>query len=203
MSIGQDQIKFAIMKEAWADIRAYTSNAWQIMGLTLGVEALVVNAMLASDPAGSIIFLSQYGWFGMLFVVIFSFFALSSMLWILDAIDQRARIVEGTAEDLSTSEIPYGVIMDGKKVNGVIKTGTVKIRELLSWFPKSYLKCFFLILWTGNTTFWFVQLLAFYAGDTVMLALFIAPQILVVLVMSLFLGGVRLRQQKLETGATS
>ena len=191
MDIDQNQIKFAMMKEAWADIRAYTSNAWQIMGLTLGVEALVVNAMLASDPAGSIIFLSQYGWFGMFFVVIFSFFALNSMLWILDAIDQRAKIVEGTAEDLSTSEIPYGVIIDGKKRDGVIKTGTVKIRELLSWFPKSYLKWFFLVLWMGNTVFWFVQLHAIYTGNIDTLALFLTLQILVVSVMTLFLGRVR------------
>lgn len=73
-----DDVYLAVMREAWADIRSFISNIWQVAAITVSVLLLIATILLSYDANGVLLFHSISEWILMTLSSGFAFFMLMS-----------------------------------------------------------------------------------------------------------------------------
>ncbi len=184
------------ISDAWADIRAYGSNLWQIVALNIATSAVIVNLISRLDEIGSLIFFGLGGWIGLWMLSGFTFFSMMMVLWISGAINERVELVEQLTKKIDAPTIPRvtRVKRGNATIIGVQAAGKGRsVSEILSWLPTKDVARFSDLMWVFSVLAWFVQMYVGSNGDWVMTFTLLAVQTVMLILM------IYIRMQKRRT----
>ncbi len=164
------------ISDAWADIRAYGSNLWQVVMLSIAASAVIVNLISRPDTGGTLIFSSLAGWIGFFILSGFTFFTTAALLWISKAINERIIMIYIASNKIGYKPLKRG-ISDLTMEEGWYVITPREVDAILQWTPNKKVVTFSAIMWIVSVAFWFIQVSMTFFADVYLLLTLLFLQI--------------------------
>ncbi len=179
-----NQNLFEQSREAWKDIRSNSVMLWQVLALALAVLGLTANVLVTGTPP---IFLTQFGWFLLLFAASFVAICAYVLLWLkLRMFTSIAFIIDAENELEKANELKI-FITRRRTIGDSINPKRLN-EPLLSFYsigsPITVLIWFLFFLEIGISIIWLFQ-----AQSPIIIDTFMNFSIILVIIPFLFLFG--------------
>ena len=173
--------------DAWADIRAYGSNLWQIVMLSIAASALIVNLISRPDTGGILIFSSLAGWFGFFILSGFTFFPTVAVLWISKAINERITMIYVVLNKIGFKPLKKGNAELTMEKGWFVITPK-EVEAVLHWTPIKQVVAFSAAMWITSVASWFIQVFVTFYSDLYLLFTLLFIQFLFLVLMGYILN---------------
>ncbi|MFW9889997.1 MAG: hypothetical protein ACFFER_17580 [Candidatus Thorarchaeota archaeon] len=146
MDDDEKRIRTVVLTESWADLRAYSSNMWQITAFTFAVVSFIAGVLISQVNANESFILTEFNWLLTLLIVILTGFATYLISWISKSISQRIEIIRENEEQFTQIKpFDFSVIVGNKKISSKLTPESFRLTRALSWIPVQPILLFFYI----------------------------------------------------------